>query len=192
MYFSSIANHELVNFHEKVNVNYHVKISEVFNNKLFIVEEMGELLKVIPLFYTKIITSSNPNDRIVENKVILCENNNDTVLYFDNGIQPVNPELEVQVYDKHDYIICYLFDRKTGKPLDVVCDVKLLYSTHPGSTQPIVVVDFELTTKDGVMYYLLDPSIIEDPLTDVNGYNIEFIMDGEIIGAIDNVYWRDE
>lgn len=183
MYFSSIANHELVNFHGKVNVNYHVKISEVFNNKLFIVEEMGELLKVIPLFYTKTITSSNPNDHIIENKVILCENNNDTVLYFDNGIQPANPEWEAQVYDKHDYIICYLFDRKTGKQLDVVYDVKLYYK---GKGSPLLVANFELTTKDGVLYYLLDPSLKEE----VNMYIIEFMLNGQRIGDIANSQWR--
>ena len=91
MYYSNIMNKELQYFHNRPVHNFTVKLSQMLTSPLFQVEEIitDKIYKIYPLFYTNSITSSNPNDRILDNKVIICqklesteENNQETYFTF--------------------------------------------------------------------------------------------------------------
>jgi hypothetical protein len=82
VYFTDITNTELQYFHDLKVPNFNIKLtdilhqtSNVFDNGLFKIEEVisGSIYKIFPLFYTKEISSSNPNDKILENKCIICQ-----------------------------------------------------------------------------------------------------------------------
>lgn len=75
MYYSTITNKELQYFHNRPVHNFTVKLSQMLESDLFQVEEIitDKIYKIYPLFYTGTITSSNPNDRILDNKVIICQ-----------------------------------------------------------------------------------------------------------------------
>ena len=91
MYYSNITNSELAYFHNRPVHNFTVKLSQILTSPIFKVEEIitDSIYKIYPLFYTGTITSSNPNDRILDNKVIICqklesteENNQETYFTF--------------------------------------------------------------------------------------------------------------
>jgi len=91
VYYSNITNSELAYFHNRPVHNFTVKLSQMLTSDLFQVEEIitDKIYKIYPLFYTGTITSSNPNDRILDNKVIICqklesteENNQETYFTF--------------------------------------------------------------------------------------------------------------
>jgi len=91
MYYSTITNKELQYFHNRPVHNFTVKLSQMITSPLFQVEEIitDSIYKIYPLFYTNQITSSNPKDRILDNKVIICqklesteENNQETYFTF--------------------------------------------------------------------------------------------------------------
>lgn len=75
MYYSNIQNKELAYFHNRPVHNFTVKLSQMLESDLFQVEEIitDKIYKIYPLFYTNSITSSNSNDRILDNKVIICQ-----------------------------------------------------------------------------------------------------------------------
>ena len=81
MYYDNITNEELQYFHGLLVPNFTIKLSDVlhktsnvFDNKLFKIEEIisDKLYRIYPLFYTGKITSSNPNDKIIDDKVIIA------------------------------------------------------------------------------------------------------------------------
>ena len=91
MYYSNIMNKELQYFHNRPVHNFTVKLSQILTSPIFKVEEIitDKIYKIYPLFYTNQITSSNSNDRILDNKVIICqklesteENNQETYFTF--------------------------------------------------------------------------------------------------------------
>ena len=91
MYYSNITNKELQYFHNRPVHNFTVKLSQMLTSPLFQVEEIitDSIYKIYPLFYTNSITSSNSNDRILDNKCIICqklesteENNQETYFTF--------------------------------------------------------------------------------------------------------------
>ena len=85
MYFTDITNEELQYFHNIMVHNFTVKLSQALTSKLFKVEEIiaDSIYKIFPLFYTNEITSSNSNDKILENKCIICQKTeNETYLTF--------------------------------------------------------------------------------------------------------------
>lgn len=85
MYYSTITNKELAYFHNRPVHNFTVKLSQVLTSPIFKVEEIitGSIYKIYPLFYTGTITSSNSNDKILENKCIICQKTeNETFLTF--------------------------------------------------------------------------------------------------------------
>lgn len=85
MYYTDIANLELQYFHNLTVHNFTVKLSQVLTSPLFEVEEViaDSIYKIYPLFYTNEITSSNVNDRVLENKLIICQKTeNETFLTF--------------------------------------------------------------------------------------------------------------
>ena len=85
MYYSNITNKELAYFHNRPVHNFTVKLSQMLTSPLFQVEEIitDKIYKIYPLFYTNEITSSNSNDRILDNKCIICQKTEDeTYLTF--------------------------------------------------------------------------------------------------------------
>lgn len=85
--YTNIANAELSHYHRKINSVLNIKIEELDDNPLFIIEENGNLLKIIPLFNCEEIISSNVADRVLDNMCIICENNPDTILNFNTNKQ---------------------------------------------------------------------------------------------------------
>lgn len=92
MYYSTILNPELAYFHKLPVPNFTIKLSDVlhktsgaFDNKLFLIEEIitDTLYRVYPMFYTGTISSSNPSDNIIDDKVLICQKlENETYITF--------------------------------------------------------------------------------------------------------------
>ena len=74
MYYTNIANSELQYFHKIPVKNFTIKLGDILTSGLFKTEEIIEdtIYKIYPLFYTQEITSSNPDDKILDNKCVLC------------------------------------------------------------------------------------------------------------------------
>ena len=81
MYFKNISDPELNQLPKPYAPNFSIKLSDIlhktngaFDNKLFRIEEIvtGKLYRIYPMFNTKRIESTNPNDRIFENRLIIC------------------------------------------------------------------------------------------------------------------------
>ena len=81
MYYDNITNEELQYFHGLLVPNFTIKLTDVlhqtsntFDNKLFKIEEIisDKLYRIYPIFYTGRITSSNPSDKIIDDKVIIA------------------------------------------------------------------------------------------------------------------------
>ena len=75
--YTNIADNELTQYHKKINVNTHYKLSDVITNSegLFIVKQQSStnVYKIIPLFNCERIESTNPEDKVIEeNKGIIC------------------------------------------------------------------------------------------------------------------------
>ena len=75
MYFTNIANKDLEPFHKLAIPNFSITLTDMLTSPLFKVEtiQTGSLYKIIPLFYAGVITSTNKEDRILENKAIIAE-----------------------------------------------------------------------------------------------------------------------
>ena len=98
MYYSNITNKELQEFHKVFVPNFTIKLTDALTSGLFKVDTIisDSIYKIYPLFYTNEITSSNPNDNILDNQCIICEkltketyltfisNPNDTIKDYSN------------------------------------------------------------------------------------------------------------
>ena len=86
MYYDNIANTELQYFRNLMVYNFTIKLSDVLTSDLFKIEEIvaDKFYKIYPLFYTNTITSSNNVDRILDNRCIICQKqeNKETYLSF--------------------------------------------------------------------------------------------------------------
>lgn len=147
LYFTNIKQKELKRFHEVIKNNFNTLLKDVKNNPLFKVEVIGDLLKIYPLFYTDHIESSNNNDRVMDNKCIICEDKNDTLLFFiteDNNVL----NLDYSYYgDFINYIVFYVYDSRTGDCLHNIPVHAVFYEDD------VNVNDLELSTdKRGIIY----------------------------------------
>lgn len=107
MYYTNITNEELQYFHNLKVPNFSITLTDLLASDLFEVETIitGSVYRVYPLFYTGRITSTNSNDRIIENKCIICQQNtNETVFTFiSDETQPVTDySLYTDVYSIGD------------------------------------------------------------------------------------------
>ena len=97
MYNGNINDEELALFLEDLYVpNFTIKLSTALNSDLFQVETIkeGSIYKLYPLFNTKTISSTNPEDKIFDNKMIICtQQEKETRLSFIS-----DPEAEVEDY----------------------------------------------------------------------------------------------
>ena len=84
MYFGNIADSELKQYHETVKNNFSMSLSNILSSDLFKIETIitDTIYKIYPLFYCDTITSTNKNDKILDNKCIICEKDTSTRLYF--------------------------------------------------------------------------------------------------------------
>jgi len=85
MFFTDITNKELQYFHNLKVPNFSITLSDLLTSELFKIEEIIEdnIYRIYPLFYTSKITSTNPNDKIIDTRCIICQKNtNETYLTF--------------------------------------------------------------------------------------------------------------
>ena len=70
MYFSNIGNDELQHFHGTIGADFNISLTEILTSDLFDVETIipDKLFRVYPLFYCREILSSNPADKILDNR----------------------------------------------------------------------------------------------------------------------------
>lgn len=85
MYFSNIFNREIEKVVKSIKYNGVVALDEI-NTEAWVIEEHDSILRLFPLFNCDNITSSNDNDVIIDNnKVLICENLDDTILNIDGS-----------------------------------------------------------------------------------------------------------
>ena len=85
MYFSNIFNREIEKVVKSIKYNGIVPLDEI-NTGAWVIEEHDSILRLFPLFNCDNITSSNDNDVIIDNnKVLICENLDDTILNIDGS-----------------------------------------------------------------------------------------------------------
>ena len=101
MYYSDITNSELQYFRNRPVHNFSIKLSDLLTSPLFQVEEIitDSIYRVYPLFYTNEITSTNSNDKILDNKCIICQKQVDeTFLTFKSNNDEVVDYSEYGTY----------------------------------------------------------------------------------------------
>ena len=85
MYFSNIFNKKKKKVVKSIKYNGVVPLDEI-NTEAWVIEEHDSILRLFPLFNCDNITSSNDNDVIIDNnKVLICENLDDTILNIDGS-----------------------------------------------------------------------------------------------------------
>lgn len=115
MYYKNL--NELSFIHNTVKCDAEWKLSDLPND-LFIKENNDDLLKIIPLFYFDTVESSNPNDSIInEGKVIIAENNPNTVLHFFSDIEFDNYDVlkVTKINDNIEDTLIFTYDSTTGE-----------------------------------------------------------------------------
>ena len=121
MYTQTLSNKELIVHHNLVKYNTSLTLEEIIDNPLFIVEEQnnGELYKIIPLFNCDEIISTNPNDKFLEKRCIICVNDDNTILSFISNIAISGFEINYTITQKYGETIFI------GLILDSINKIKL-------------------------------------------------------------------
>ena len=89
VYFGSVSDDTLKKFTSTVNVNKSYSVEEISLSNYWSVEDVDGVLRAIPLFHTEEITSSNRNDNVLNtNKCLICEDEEDTVIYCRGSANP--------------------------------------------------------------------------------------------------------
>lgn len=125
MYFSNISDTELTQYHKTVNNNFQMTLTNVLTSSLFKIETIiaDTIYKIYPLFYCKEITSNNEDDRIMENKCVICTKQLDTILSFKTeNEKEITGEFELGYSVNHNYygICVYCFNQVDSLPLENV------------------------------------------------------------------------
>ena len=84
MYFTNIAHKELELFHGLKSPNFTISLTSILTSPLFKIETIkpDTIYRVYPLFYCKTITSSNEDDKILDDKVIICHKLDDAESWY--------------------------------------------------------------------------------------------------------------
>lgn len=108
MYFSNIGDSELLPFHNSVSTDFSISLTDLLVSDLFKVEQItNSIYRVYPLFYCNIVNSSNPNDKILDNRcLILQKREHETYLSF------LNSEHENNIVFNEDIVKSYDIDDK--------------------------------------------------------------------------------
>ena len=96
MYYTNIGNKDLEPFHDLRIPNFSITLTDLLTSGLFKVETIitSKLYRIYPLFYTGTINSSNPDDKIIEDKCIIANKvSKETIFTFLS-----NPDEPVQDY----------------------------------------------------------------------------------------------
>ena len=103
VYFSSVEDDTLKVFTSKVNVNKSYSVEDISLSNYWSVEDLGGALRAIPMFHTEEITSTNPNDNVLNtNKCIICEDDEDTVISCRGSS---NPTITITYFVLYAYTI---------------------------------------------------------------------------------------
>lgn len=84
-YYTNIGNPDLQYFKNLTVPNFTIKLTDLLSSDLFKVDEIitDSIYKIYPLFYCKEISSSNTEDKILENKLVICmKHDQETYLTF--------------------------------------------------------------------------------------------------------------
>ena len=126
MYFGNISDEELVQYHQQIQNNFVISLEEALTSDLFKIVPVivNSIYKVYPLFYCSEIYSNNPEDKIIENKCILCEKKNTTFFTFKSEIV-FNETVQIEwMYDWAYGFKIYVFDAFTNSPIEnVICNI---------------------------------------------------------------------
>lgn len=120
MYNSNVQDSELTKFHNKVKANLSFELAEMMDNPLFIVEEITDTIyKIIPLFNCDSISSSNEEDRILDNKCIICIYKADTIFNFisNNEVNEIGFILWVEEKYGEAILIGIVYDTANNNPI---------------------------------------------------------------------------
>lgn len=125
MYFTNVSDTELSQFHETVTNNFEMLLTSVLTSNLFKVETImsNEIYKIFPLFYCEEIISSNPDDKILDNKCAICAKKDNTVLEFKT--KHINTDVLLNwASDGTQYgFTIFVYNQYTGDPIsDVVVE----------------------------------------------------------------------
>jgi len=94
MYYSNILHPELQQFHKIIVPNFTIKLTDILTSDLFKVETIitGSIYRIYPLFYANEITSSNPDDNILDTQCIVCQKTSDEtyITFISNPSEPIN------------------------------------------------------------------------------------------------------
>ena len=84
MYFTDITNPELQSYSTDIVDTFSISLTRALTSNLFKVETIisDKLYKIYPLFYCDSIQSSNPDDKLLGNRLVICTKNNSTFLKF--------------------------------------------------------------------------------------------------------------
>ena len=84
MYFDNITNSELNKYPKPIISSFSITLTDILESPLFNVETVisNSIYRIFPLFNCKLIYSSNPNDIIFENYLILCNKQENEETHF--------------------------------------------------------------------------------------------------------------
>ena len=112
-------NSDFANFiAEKVKYNLYIQVADVLTSNLFSVTSHDSYYEVLPLFNFDSVTSSNPNDKTDNNKVLILHKDNTTMLSFKSNV-PIMQVSEIKtetILDDIKYTLYYTYDNITGEP----------------------------------------------------------------------------
>jgi len=103
IYYSNIADEEAKYFHGLTVPNFTIKLSDilhqtsnVYDNKLFKIEEIitDSIYRIYPLFYCETIISTNPLDKIMENRLIIAHKETEKETYITFIGDHTNPDIQ--------------------------------------------------------------------------------------------------
>lgn len=80
MYFKDIFSIETKRFAETIKLTKKLTIEEIIDSPLFNVNFIESIIEIIPLFNFDTISSSNQYDKVLDNKLIICEYKPETVI----------------------------------------------------------------------------------------------------------------
>ena len=157
MYFGNIADSELKQYHETVKNNFSMSLSNVLSSDLFKIETIitDTIYKIYPLFYCDTITSTNKNDKILDNKCIICEKDTSTRLYFNTDTDLTNVDLGCVSlirgtsvsFDNNPVPVFLCFDKITNRVLEgVKISANLTNVYHEYG------IDEGVSNKDGLVF----------------------------------------
>lgn len=153
MYFTDINDAELSQYHNKVYNNFSMPLVRVLSSPLFKIEIIipNSIYKIYPLFYCEEISSSNDDDKIIENKCVICVKNTDTRLYFKTERDYIISALNCSYYiNNYNFagILGTVYDEK-GNSIEGA-EVTVEYMIYPHQD---IITKTTFTDYDGLFYF---------------------------------------